>query len=68
MIIIDHETLNECVEKLDESIELITTLVDSSLGQAIDEIVEVRTILMRGIIDYERNIDDMAEYYGEEDE
>lgn len=65
MIILEYDMVKECIEKLDESAHLIATLDDSNLGQAIEEIIEVKTVLLRSLGDFESNLEDMSDYYEE---
>lgn len=62
---IDYEIVKECVEDIDASISLITTMDDSSLGEAIDRLVAAKAMLSQSLDAFEDNLEAMSEYYEE---
>jgi hypothetical protein len=58
---IDKNEIEICVEKIYNSVELITTLEEVSLGEAIDTLFEVVTILERDINNTEYMINSTEE-------
>lgn len=63
MLVIDYETVKECIEEIDESIHLITTLDDINVGEALDLLIDIKVKLKRSLDDFETNLETMSEYY-----
>jgi len=65
MLVIDYETVKECIEEIEESIHLITTLDDINVGEALDILSDTKIKLERSLDDFETNLETMSEYYEE---
>ena len=65
MLVIDYETVKECIEEIEESIHLITTLDDINVGEALDILSDTNIKLERSLDDFETNLETMSEYYEE---
>jgi len=65
MITVDYQEICECIEKLDESIRLVTQLDDISIAEAIDNLYEVKFKLQTNLESFEDMVRSMGEEYDE---
>lgn len=63
MVILEYSVIEEIIEDLDSTIGLISSREDECLAEALDKIIDTSLVLKRSLDSYDKELDEMANYF-----